>query len=215
MSNPVGSKPPSGDPEVEGHKATVEHAYDIDEKARAADYRADAIEAENTEYKMGVLQAAKAYTMASLWAFAMSCTIVRGSGLLLAQGYKNKSNLHGVFQIMESYCVFLMGNFIALPAFAAQFGVLNEATGKMIIETKWQSALQVGGPLGAIIGVCFAGPLTSRIGYRWATISGLMALNAFIFVFYFANSLPVILASQLLKGIPWGIFYRQCPRLMQ
>ncbi|KAF3351515.1 Transforming growth factor-beta-induced protein ig-h3 [Verticillium dahliae VDG2] len=179
MSNPVGSKPPSGDPEVEGHKATVEHAYDIDEKARAADYRADAIEAENTEYKMGVLEAAKAYTMASLWAFAMSCTI-----------------------IMESYCVFLMGNFIALPAFAAQFGVLNEATGKMIIETKWQSALQVGGPLGAIIGVCFAGPLTSRIGYRWATISGLMALNAFIFVFYFANSLPVILASQLLEGIP-------------
>ncbi|RXG50495.1 hypothetical protein VDGE_30018 [Verticillium dahliae] len=181
MSNPVGSKPPSGDPEVEGHKATVEHAYDIDEKARAADYRADAIEAENTEYKMGVLEAAKAYTMASLWAFAMSCTI-----------------------IMESYCVFLMGNFIALPAFAAQFGVLNEATGKMIIETKWQSALQVGGPLGAIIGVCFAGPLTSRIGYRWATISGLMALNAFIFVFYFANSLPVILASQLLEGIPWA-----------
>ncbi|KAM9879629.1 MFS sp general alpha glucoside:H+ symporter [Verticillium dahliae] len=184
MSNPVGSKPPSGDPEVEGHKATVEHAYDIDEKARAADYRADAIEAENTEYKMGVLEAAKAYTMASLWAFAMSCTI-----------------------IMESYCVFLMGNFIALPAFAAQFGVLNEATGKMIIETKWQSALQVGGPSGWRPPWCYhrcvlCGPLTSRIGYRWATISGLMALNAFIFVFYFANSLPVILASQLLEGIP-------------
>lgn len=77
--------------------------------------------------------------------------------------------------------------------------------------TKWQSALQASGPLGAIIGVLLAGPLTSRIGYRYATISGLMLLNAFIFVFYFGNSLPVIFASQILEGIPWGIFIANAP----
>lgn len=110
---------------------------------------------------------------------------------------------------MESYCVFLMGNFIALPAFAKEFGINHN--GKDIIETKWQFALQMGGPLGALIGVILAGPITSRIGYRWATIGALMTLNAFIFVFYFANSLGVMLVSQLLEGLPWGIFIANSP----
>lgn len=104
-----------------------------------------------------------------------------------------------------------MGNFIALPAFARDYGFLDPETDKYVIETKWHSALQVGGPIGAIIGVCLAGPITSRIGYRWATIGGLMALNAFIFVFYFANSLPLMLVSQLLEGLPWGIFIANSP----
>jgi SP family general alpha glucoside:H+ symporter-like MFS transporter len=112
---------------------------------------------------------------------------------------------------MEAYCVFLMGNFIALPAFAKEYGVFDVANNKYVIVASWQSALQMGGPLGAIIGVCLAGPLTSRIGYRWATISGLMLLNAFIFVFYFAKSLPVMFVSQLLEGIPWGIFIANAP----
>lgn len=112
---------------------------------------------------------------------------------------------------MESYCVFLAGNFIALPAFAKRYGVWHEADDKWIIESQWQSALQMGGPLGAFIGVFLAGPLTSKIGYRWATISALMALNGFIFVFYFGDSLGVLLASQLLEGLPWGIFIANAP----
>jgi SP family general alpha glucoside:H+ symporter-like MFS transporter len=102
---------------------------------------------------------------------------------------------------MEAYCVFLMGNFIALPAFAKEYGVFNVKKDKYVMA----------GPVGAIIGVCLAGPLTSRIGYRWATITGLMFLNAFIFVFYFAKSLPIMFLSQLLEGIPWGIFIANAP----
>lgn len=112
---------------------------------------------------------------------------------------------------MEAYCVFLMGNFIALPRFAQNYGVYSDVKGKYVIVASWQSALQMGGPLGAIIGVLLAGPLTSRIGYRWATITGLMFLNGFIFIFYFANSLPVMFVAQLLEGIPWGIFIANAP----
>lgn len=113
---------------------------------------------------------------------------------------------------MESYCVFLAGNFIAVPMFERQYGIPNPADpSEFIIESKWQSALQVGGPLGALIGVVLAGPLTSAIGYRWATISGLMLLNAFIFIFYFAKSLSIMLLAQLLEGIPWGIFIANAP----
>lgn len=52
------------------------HVYDLDEKAKVADYKADAIEAENAEHDMTVLEAVRAYPMASFWAFVMSFTIV-------------------------------------------------------------------------------------------------------------------------------------------
>ncbi|KAK3387424.1 alpha glucoside transporter [Podospora didyma] len=165
----------------------VSHAPDLDEKAGFAAYKGDAIEAENVEHNMGVMQAVRAYPMAAFWALIMSCTI-----------------------IMESYCVFLMGAFVAYNQFMDEYGVVDK-DGNKAIEASWQSALQVGGPLGALIGVLIAGPITSRIGYRWATIGGLMFLNVFIFVFYFANSLAVMFVAQLLEGVPWGIFIANAP----
>ncbi|KAM0690266.1 hypothetical protein Q7P36_009033 [Cladosporium allicinum] len=158
------------------------------EKADVSDFKASAIEAENAEHNMTVLQAVRAYPMASFWAFVMSCTI-----------------------IMESYDVFLMGNFVALPAFTQDYGIWNELKQEYVIAPAWQSALQCSGQLGALIGVFVAGPLTSQIGYRYATLTGLMLLNVFIFSFYFANSLPVMFIAQLLEGIPWGIFIANAP----
>ena len=192
MSNPVDSESPAGGDLAEVEKAHpahahVDHSADLDEKAKLAAYKSGAIEAENAELNMGVLEAVRLYPMATFWAFIMSTTI-----------------------IMESYCVFLIGAFVAMDQFKREYGVVDK-DGLMQIEASWQSALQMGGPLGAIIGVCLAGPITSRIGYRWATISGLMLLNAFIFVFYFANSLAVMFVSQLLEGVPWGIFIANAP----
>ncbi|RNJ52950.1 hypothetical protein D7B24_002608 [Verticillium nonalfalfae] len=190
MSDPVDTKSPVADKPQEIETGVAHNDYD--EKVSRDKYKSDAIEAEEAEYKMGVIEAVRAYPMASLWAFTMSCTI-----------------------IMESYCVFLMGSFIALPSFQKEFGVyINtsiDGTENWEIRSAWASALQASGPIGALIGVTLAGPLTSRIGYRWATIVGLMLLNGFIFVFYFANSLPIMLLSQLLEGIPWGIFIANSP----
>jgi SP family general alpha glucoside:H+ symporter-like MFS transporter len=106
-----------------------------------------------------------------------------------------------------------MGNFIAVPQFERDFGIMGTKSGepKMLIEASWQSALQASGPLGALIGVFLAGPLTSRVGYRWATITGLMLLNGFIFVFFFGNSLPIFFLAQILEGITWGIFIANAP----
>ena len=80
MSNTVDSKTYSGAPEVEadGGFSQVEHAYNLDEKAHIADYKADAVEAENAEHNMTVMEAVRAYPMASFWAFVMSFTIVSG-----------------------------------------------------------------------------------------------------------------------------------------
>lgn len=112
---------------------------------------------------------------------------------------------------MESYCVFLMGQFVATTQFRRDFGVYSEVDQDYIIEAAWQSAFQCSGPVGAFIGVFIAGPITSWIGYRWATIGGLMFLNAFIFIFYFGNSQEVFFVAQILEGIPWGIFIANAP----
>lgn len=115
---------------------------------------------------------------------------------------------------MESYDVFLIGNFVALEAFKERYGIFDASAdpGKQwVIATKWQSALQVSGQLGALIGVFLAGPLTSRVGYRYATLTGLMLLNVFIFAMYYADSLPIFFVAQLLEGIPWGIFIANAP----
>lgn len=52
----------------------LEHGASGNEKMGA--FRADAIAAENAEHSMTVLEAVKAYPMATFWAFVMSFTIV-------------------------------------------------------------------------------------------------------------------------------------------
>lgn len=182
MSQFIEEKPSTGEIEAKPFTNEIEH-----EKAMR-DFKADAIEAEAAEQAMTVMQAVKAYPMACFWAFIMSFTI-----------------------IMESYDVFLIGNFIALPAFAQRYGEFDAASNKYLIVPSWQSALQMSGQLGALIGVFLAGPLTSRIGYRWATLVGLMLMNATIFIMFFGDSLPVYFVAQLAEGLPWGIFIANAP----
>lgn len=90
-------------------------------------------------------------------------------------------------QVMESFDMFLNGNFVAQNAFKEHYGVLHN--GKKTIETKWQSALFQSGQCGAFLGVFIAGPITNRLGYRWTTILGLMLMNATIFVSFFVSLL--------------------------
>jgi SP family general alpha glucoside:H+ symporter-like MFS transporter len=90
------------------------------------------------------------------------------------------------------------------------FGVYVVATG-WVLPTRWQKALQQAGRLGALVGNFICGPLTNRVGYRWATILGLVVMNATIFISFFAKSLPVVLIGQLCEGIPWGFFIANAP----
>jgi SP family general alpha glucoside:H+ symporter-like MFS transporter len=79
MSNSADSKAAEAGvhPEVEeAQRQHIDHTADLDEKAKIKDFKADAIEAENAEFQMGVLECVRAYPMAATWAFIMSCTIV-------------------------------------------------------------------------------------------------------------------------------------------
>ena len=66
--------------EIEAQPTTGGPVYDVGEKV---DYdRAGAIDAEQAEHNMTVIQAVKAYPAASWWAFVMSCTIVSSCPLI-------------------------------------------------------------------------------------------------------------------------------------
>jgi SP family general alpha glucoside:H+ symporter-like MFS transporter len=90
---------------------------------------------------------------------------------------------------MESFDMFLNGNFVALPAFQQRYGVLVD--GEHVIPTRWQSALFQAGQCGAFVGVFMAGPVTNRWGYRWTTIFALCLMNATIFISFFVGSSPI------------------------
>jgi SP family general alpha glucoside:H+ symporter-like MFS transporter len=89
---------------------------------------------------------------------------------------------------MESFDMFLNGNFVAQAAFKERYGVYVEGSGYSI-QTKWQSALFQSGQCGAFVGVFLAGPITNRLGYRWTTILGLVLMNATIFISFFVSGL--------------------------
>jgi SP family general alpha glucoside:H+ symporter-like MFS transporter len=90
---------------------------------------------------------------------------------------------------MESFDMFLNGNFVALGAFQRKYGVLiDAATDTYAIPTRWQSALFQAGQCGAFVGVLAAGPITDRLGYRWTTLLALVLMNATIFISFFVSS---------------------------
>ena len=72
-NNLISEKPTVSEVEAQP-TSTAGYAYNGDEKL---DYnRGGAIDAENIEHNMTVLEAVKAYPAASWWAFVMSATIV-------------------------------------------------------------------------------------------------------------------------------------------
>jgi SP family general alpha glucoside:H+ symporter-like MFS transporter len=85
MNKPVDSKSPADLDKVEAQPSHIDHAVDLDEKAKLSAFRAGAMEAETTEHNMGVLEAVKLYPMAAFWAFVMSSTIVRYPGRAISQ----------------------------------------------------------------------------------------------------------------------------------
>ncbi|KAI9662970.1 MAG: hypothetical protein M1821_008017 [Bathelium mastoideum] len=151
------------------------------------DLMTSAFDGENREHEMGLWEAVKQHPMACFWAFIFCFTIV-----------------------MESFDMFLNGNFVALTPFKRKYGIYVEGSG-YTIPTKWQSALFQSGQCGAFIGVFLAGPVTNRLGYRWTTICALIFMNATIFISFFADSLAALVIGQTFEGIPWGFFIANSP----
>jgi SP family general alpha glucoside:H+ symporter-like MFS transporter len=108
--------------------------------------------------------------------------------------------------VMEGYDTALIGNFYGLDTFNRKFGQQVEGSRSYQLSSNWQSALQSGATAGQVVGLLLGGYLADRFGYIKTMLGNLLALIGFIFLFFFAQNVEMLLAAEILCGVPWGAF---------
>lgn len=109
--------------------------------------------------------------------------------------------------IMEGYDTLLLGQFFANQAFARRFGEPDPGNpGTYQIPAQWQTGLSCSTQVGQILGLQITGFASERFGYRPTMLVALVCLTGFLFIQFFATSLPMLLAGYILLGFPWGTF---------
>ncbi|KAJ5480022.1 hypothetical protein N7530_005531 [Penicillium desertorum] len=107
--------------------------------------------------------------------------------------------------IMEGFDTLLIFNFFAFPAFKQKYGTPTPGFGYQISST-WQFALSTAAQAGEIVGLLANGYVADQIGYHWTTVSSLTFLMLSIPLSFFAVNIRMLLAAQIVCGIPWGVF---------
>ncbi|PMD17116.1 putative sugar transporter [Hyaloscypha hepaticicola] len=143
----------------------------------------DAKHASDEEHAQTLWQAIKANKKAVGWSVLVSMSVV-----------------------MEGYDTILIGNFFGYPEFQKKYGHDYGGTAGYQVSAPWQTGLGMASTVGAIFGGIMNGQLCAKYGYRWVMIIALGFMAAFIFIIFFAQSLPVLLVGEILCGFSWGVF---------
>jgi len=106
--------------------------------------------------------------------------------------------------IMTAFDPQLLGNLYATPAFQRDFGYLYE--GSYIVSAPWQTGLSMGNPIGQVVGAFFAAFPMERFGRKKTFGACVICTAGFIFIQFFARSLPVLLVGELLGGLVLGTY---------
>ncbi|KAI0182068.1 putative maltose permease [Hypoxylon sp. FL1284] len=106
--------------------------------------------------------------------------------------------------IMLAFDPQIVGNLYAVPQFQKDFGV--ELDGEYVIPASWQTGLSMGNPIGQVVGALFSAYPMELFGRKW-TFYGCVVLTAgLVFIQFFARSLQVLLAGELLGGLVLGCY---------
>ena len=79
--------------------------------------------------------------------------------------------------------------------------------GQYEVPAGWQTGLMDGSQVGSMIGLALNGWMCDKIGYKKTYFIALVMMTAFIFLPFFAPNNSVLLAGQILSGIPWGMHF--------
>jgi len=148
----------------------------------------DARAGAKAEHKMTFTQGCRLYPKAIWWSLLLSLTIV-----------------------MEGFDLTLINSFFAFPVFRRAYGkpVQSETVNGQLnyqISPAWQSGLTNAAVVGEIIGLLVNGLLTDKFGYHRTMIGTLIWMSLFVFMQFFAIDIQMLLASQVLCGLSWGVF---------
>ncbi|KAF4972507.1 hypothetical protein FSARC_931 [Fusarium sarcochroum] len=164
------------------NKAQVEH-LDVDDKMDYEVDKPDAREATAREHSLTFRESIRLYPRAIGFSLLFSTAI-----------------------IMEGYDLSLLGSFYGYEAFKQKFGNEIDQNGNRIISADWQTYIQVGGMCGQIIGLYINGWVSDHFGYKKTMMASQVLMIGLIFFPFFAPNLNVLLAGNILLGMPWGIF---------
>lgn len=107
--------------------------------------------------------------------------------------------LSSVLTHIPSFDPQLLGNLYATPAFQRDFGY--QYNGEWIISAPWQTGLSMGSPIGQVVGAFFASYPMEWFGRKKTFGSCVVVTAGFVFIQFFARSLPVLLVGELLGGL--------------
>lgn len=133
------------------------------------------------EHELGFWQAMRQYPTATFWAMFFSIAV-----------------------IMSGYDGQIIFSFYALPAFQKRYG--NLVDGSYEIPAPWQTALGMGNPIGQVLGALASGYPMERFGRRWTLAVCCVWSIGFVFVQFFANSLSMLCAGEILGGLAYGFY---------
>ncbi|KAL6863258.1 hypothetical protein ACO1O0_003503 [Amphichorda felina] len=150
--------------------------------------REDANLATKDEHSTTFLQSVRRYPKAVAWSAVVTLSI-----------------------IMDGYDTALMGSLFGFPAFQKTFGAEVGDTGKYTLSAPWQMAIGMANSVGNVFGIALNGVLSDRYGHKPVLLGGLVSLTGLIFIQFFARSVSVLFAGQLLCGVPWGVFTTLAP----
>ncbi|KAL2148231.1 hypothetical protein VTH82DRAFT_3943 [Thermothelomyces myriococcoides] len=142
----------------------------------------EAAAATEAEHNMGFFKSLKLYRKACFWSIFLSTCI-----------------------IMEGFDNAFLPSLFAYPPFQRKFGVALP-DGTYQLTAAWQTGLTNGVLAGQMVGLFANGVIADRFGYRKTLIGALVGCVAFIFIIFFAETLPQLLVGEILIGIPWGVF---------
>ncbi|KAM0709214.1 hypothetical protein Q7P35_003251 [Cladosporium inversicolor] len=142
----------------------------------------EARQATEREHSLSLLEAVKLYPTAVGWSIYFSLGV-----------------------IMASFDPQLLGNLYATPAFQRDFGYLYN--GEWIISAPWQTGLSMGSPIGQVVGAFCASYPMEWFGRKKTFGACVIISSGFTFIQFFARSLPVLLAGELLGGLILGTAY--------
>lgn len=134
------------------------------------------------ERSLSLVEALRRYPKAAAWSIFLSTAV-----------------------IMEGYDIGLLGSFYGFPAFQQKYG---DPIGpqKYNVSAAWQSGLTQAMHCGQIIGLMINGWATERFGLKKTQCAALVVMSGFIFIQFFAPSIGVLCAGEVLIGIPLGVF---------
>lgn len=108
--------------------------------------------------------------------------------------------------IMEGYDTNLLNSLYAMPAFKEKYGEAVPNSDDHEIPSRIQITLSMCVNVGEVLGLALAGVVADKLGYRWTLIVSLFFTTCFIFIVFFAENVGMLIAGELLLGIPWGFF---------